>query len=369
MNRLVGWNPKWYHPGESLWSVANKLAFATCASVADVLRILAGVVERCREGWLFPSADQAVSVCEDLGLPLRVAKGQLFADVQGLPSLQEREHWKLGIRYCPQCLDGFVHRTVFQDTRVLECPVHRTPLLEGCPACKSAIDPACGAPWSCAFCGMVLAVPGRAWIRQFGGGPGLKAVPALAPAPAASSPLGMPAEPLRRWVAQIAYEEHSAIWSTLLGPHAQCARKDMDVCNVDMMPTPFTCPVAGAAWLSAKLMGIVPQFSSGAWAPKVPRGASGLGAAVFLVVTLPPDAVDGAVRALVRQWTLGLLEAFVTAAEAGKSFADWPGPGLSLPAPDPSIYGRLEALTDRAGRKCGFSRAADVPQLEKRRGT
>ncbi|MBE7940095.1 MULTISPECIES: ATP-binding protein [Ramlibacter] len=79
-NGLVGWNPRWFQPGESLWSVANKVAFTASASVSDVLRLLAGVLDRCREGWLFPTTDQAVDVCELIGLPMTAAKGQLFAE-------------------------------------------------------------------------------------------------------------------------------------------------------------------------------------------------------------------------------------------------------------------------------------------------
>jgi hypothetical protein len=362
---LVGWNPRWFQPGESLWSVANKVAFTACASVSDVLRLLAGVLDRCREGWLFPTTDQAVEVCELMGLPMTAAKGQLFADVRGLPDLREREHWQLAIRYCAHCLAGFVHRTAFQDRRVTCCPVHGTRLLEGCPACGSALDPASKEPWSCAFCGMVLAAPGRFWARQFLQGPTLRSAPEGRP-PAPVWPLGMPETLLRRWVGRIAYEEHSAIWSTLLGAHVECTAKDMDLCNVDQMPTVFTCPVAGAAWMSAKTMGIQPQFAGGAWAVKNPSGGAGLTNAVFLVMTLPADQVDGAVRALVRQWALELLEAFAAAAEAGECFADWPEGSFRLPMHDATIYRRLGNLAARAGRCCGFHALKSSRMTKKR---
>lgn len=363
MSRLLGWSPQWYQPGESLWSVANKLAFATCASVADVLRILAGVLDRCREAWLFPGADQAVTVCEELGLPLKTAKGQLFADVRGVPELREREHWQLGIRYCLPCLQGFAHRTIFQDLRVTHCPVHRVRLLAGCPVCKTALDPACDEPWSCSHCGAQLVWPSKEWTRRFREGPVLAACPDTSPPPAAVHPLDMPDPMLRRWVAEIAYEEHAAIWSTLLGTHEACVQKDVDVLNVDRMPTRFTCPVAGAAWMSAKTMGIRPQFSSGAWVVKNPSAATELANATYLVGRLPADKVDRAVRALVRQWTLELLDAFVAAAQAGHTFADWSGGSLRLPRNRAGVYDRLGVLAAEGGSRCGFTGGVSTPNL------
>ena len=357
MTALVGWNTRWYQPGESLWSVANKLAYAACASVKDVLYLLA-VVADSREAWLFPSTDQAIAVCELLELPLSLAKGQLFADVCGLPGLQEREHWQLGVRYCPHCIQGFVHRTAFQDLRQTHCPVHQAPLLSGCPACKSSLDPACEQPWSCSHCGLELVGPGTAWTRQFKAGPTLEPVTAMHPVVPAVQPIWMPDQLLRRWVAQVAFEEHSALWSTLLGEHAACTHKDFDVCNVDSMPTRFTCPVAGAAWLSAKSMGIRPQFYGGGWPATRPEAGAGLANAVFLVSTLPAEEVDAAVRALVRQWSLELLEAFGSAAEAGETYANWASGPLRLPKRDRSIYKRIADSSARAGRGCGFTSSA-----------
>lgn len=365
MSALVGWKPGWYQPGESLWSVANKLAYAACASVRDVLRLLAGVVDHCREGWLFPTTDQAVAVCELLEVPLTAAKGQLFADVRGLPSLEEREHWQIGIRYCPHCLAGFVHRTAFQDLRLTHCPVHQVPLLAGCPKCKSALDPAGPSPWACSFCAYELVMPGAAYPKQFRAGPVLKTFPARPPAVLAR-PITMPQRVLQEWAARIAYEEHSAIWSTLLGDHADCTQKDFDVCNVDFMPARFTCPVAGAAWMSAKTFGIRPQFASGGFFLKNPSAGAGLVSAVFLATTVDAGDVDARVRALVRLWTLDLLEAFAAAAAAGQTCADWDGGTWPLPDPDVAIYDRLASAAARAAAGCRF-KAPDASRHAKHR--
>jgi hypothetical protein len=355
VSELIAWKRSWYQPGESLWSVANKLAYAACASVQDVLRILAGVLDHCREGWLFPTTERAIAVCELLEVPLSDAKGALFADVRGLPSLQERERWQIGIRYCPRCIEGFVHRTAFQDLRLTHCLVHQVPLQAGCPKCKSALDPAGPSPWACSFCGYELVSPGAGWTRKFRDGPVLKPCAPAKPPAVAARPITLRSKVLQEWVAQVAYEEHSAIWSSLLGTHAGCTHKDFDVCNVDFMPARFTCPIAGAAWLSAKTFGIRPQFASGGFFLKNPCAGAGLDTAAFLATTLPAVDVDRQVRALVRMWTLDLLEAFAAAAAAGKSCADWDGGTWPLPDPDPPIYDRLATAAGQAAARCGFS--------------
>lgn len=366
MTALVAWKTRWYQPGESLWSVANKLAYAACASVRDVLGLLAGVADRCREGWLFPSTEQAVAVCELLGVPLDHAKGRLFADVHGLPDLQEREHWQLAIRYCPQCLEGFVHRTAFQDRRVTHCPVHQVPLQGGCPACRSPLDPLGQAPWTCCRCGYELVAPGLTWTRQFRAGPVLKVVAQAAKAEAGPQPLLIPSPLLREWVAHGAYEEHSAIWSTLLGPHAACTHQDLDVFNANEMPARFTCPVAGAAWLSAKTFGIRPQFSAGGWVMPKPSSSAGLETGMFLATTLPVSDADIQVRALVRCWTLDLLKAFAAAAKAGKTVAVWDGGTWPVPPARAAIFRQLATVTAQAGAQCGFRRA-DPSRIAKSR--
>jgi hypothetical protein len=50
------------------------------------------------------------------------------------------------------------------------------------------------------------------------------------------------------------------------------------------------------------------QFSAGAWAKK-PSAGVGVTNAIFLLATLSEHEVEGAVRAVVRQWTLELLQA------------------------------------------------------------
>ena len=192
------------------------------------------------------------------------------------------------------------------------------------------------------------------WHQQFSKGPVLKAFPDSNSLLVPVSPLEMSELRLRRWVAHIAYEEHAAIWSTLLGAHADCTKTDMDVFNGNEMPTRFTCPVAGAAWMSARMMGIEPQFSSGRWVVPRPRGGAGLTNAVFLVGVLPAAEVEEMVRVLVRKWTLELLAAFTSAAEAGQSFADWPGESARLPEKDQSIYVRYADIAGRADKLCGF---------------
>lgn len=117
--------------------------------------------------------------------------------------------------------------------------------------------------------------------------------------------------------------------------------------------------------MSAKTMGIAPQVFSGKWMPKTPSGAAGLQTAVFNVFELPAEKVDETVRALVRQWTLELLEAFLAAAESGRWFATWDGPSPELAPWTPSIYARLRRLVDRGDRCCGFRADTAVAHRKK----
>jgi hypothetical protein len=354
MSDIVNWNPRWYQAGESLWSVANKLAWAASASVADVLAILAGVVKRCREAWLFPSMEQARVLCGHLGLSVEVAKGQLFADICGMPKLQEREHWQIGIRFCPICLEGFVHRTHFQDRRVTHCLAHGVPLQEGCPACGAHLDPMCKQAWCCSYCSTVLSIPGNSWPSQFRQGPSQQVLQGPWTAPDQSPVWRCP--PTRRRLGELAYEEHSAIWSVYLGTHAGCARRELDCINAFAMPVRFKCPVACAAVMTATMLGIAPQFVSGAWVDPRPRAALALGILESTLLWEVPSAeLQTRVRDMTRLWVLEAIEAFVAAALLGKEVAHW-HPSLSLAASKSHsrIYERLEQAATAADSFCGF---------------
>ena len=353
--KLHDWNPAWYQPGESVWSVANKLAFVAAASVTDVFEQLAGVLRRAREAWLFPRPEQAASIRSSLQLPEGLGS-LLFADDSGLPSLTERCTWQLAIRYCPQCLQGFVHRVAFQDIRISSCPVHACPLTDICPSCSSPLDPLCPQAWTCSDCGHTLVEPGAGWPALFRGSRGgtFLALPAAAQAPVSS---GWGTYVDRRRVVQDAYEEHSALCSALLGRHHTCLRGESEAATVSGPPVFFDCPLAAGALFLAGQLGFVAQCADGAWVPGRPFVAPALRNLEVVLQKVPVTQHHVAVRNMTRAWFAEVVETFKRAAEAGEPSAVW------VPRAEPWLEGHrrlnksvaageMRRLAIQASRNC-----------------
>lgn len=142
MTTLV-WRPQWHRPGESFWSLLNKLSFANDAPVHTVLAYLVGSAKALRAMTLTVEPRVAARICEALGLALSCA-AQLFAGVRPVP-LDVRQWLQIGLRWCPQCLEAGFHSNVFQDWRALKCPWHGCEVLD-CPRCRCAVDPVSAAP-------------------------------------------------------------------------------------------------------------------------------------------------------------------------------------------------------------------------------
>jgi hypothetical protein len=340
------WNPAWFQPGESLWSVASKLAFVACSSLAEVLDILGGVVRQLREAWLFPTADHAARICRSLELPWELGQ-QMFAGHAGLPDLKERAHWQLAIRYCPVCQAAFVHRTIFQDRRVAQCPVHGCALAELCPNCTSPIDPLGIGAWVCNSCEQPFVDPTGSWLEQFRSGTGARVAPAKTP------PTNYYIPPLpggtyvdrRNWAHQ-AFEEHAVLASVLLGPHLRCAEHEYDAqgCGHSAF---FDCPLAAAVLMTANHLGIHAQSNQGGWVPSRPHisHAEALAHLEYILCFSPADRHAELARALTRAWLGEALSAFLAAAQAGHDQAVW------RPSPDPrrhSETGRLKPVATDA---------------------
>lgn len=318
--RLHDWNPAWYQPGESLWSVANKLAFVAAASVAEVFADLAGVFRHAREAWLFPRPAQAQAIRASLELPHGLGRS-IFAVEDGAPDLEERSHWQLAIRFCPTCLAGFMHQVAFQDLRIARCPVHHCELTDLCPVCRSPLDPLCPEAWTCADCGHRLVTPGLRWPAEFSAGPAQAA-------PAARSRPGTTVSPGwghvdRRRVVQDAYEEHSALCSAFLGRHHACLSREGYAAMASGPSVFFDCPLASGALFLASQLGFAAQCSDGAWIPARPWANPALTALEALLWNLPQDQQRRAARAVTRAWFAEVLESFTQAAAAGRPQAIW----------------------------------------------
>ncbi len=359
--KLHDWNPAWYQPGESLWSVANKLAFAAAASVAEVFAELAGVFRQAREAWLFPQPAHAQRIRAGLQLPEGL-QGRLFAAETGRPDLTERFHWQLAVRFCPACLEGFVHRLAFQDVRIARCPVHQCELTDLCPVCHSPLDPLCPEAWTCADCGHRLVSPGVHWPAQFREGPLTVAVP-KARRPQVSTGWG---HVDRRRVVQDAYEEHSALCSALLGRHDACLRREGYAAMASGPSVFFDCPLAAGSLFLASQLGFAAQCADGAWVPARPWANPALTTLEALLWNIPPEQQRQVTRAVTRVWFVEVMESFTQAAAAGQPAAMWAprterwtasrqqlNDSVSTPA--------LRSLAAQADQNCRFVRSHAVP--------
>lgn len=357
---LLPWNPKWYRSGESLWSVANKIAFVACCSLEQVLEHLAGVVRQMRETWLFPEARNAKAICEGLQLPFDTARG-MVAGWTGLPGLEERPCWQLAIRYCPLCLAGCLHRTEFQHRSAKDCPVHQCALTDRCPHCWSPIDPLCQQAWTCNDCGQALVEPGAGFLARFRTGPsGL-----LRPVPCAGFATGFPAAPDfhvdRRLAVQHVFEEHAALTSVLLRQHLGCAERERDAMASRGHSSFFDCPLAAAMLMAATQLGINAQCNHGGWVPSKAHTsqACALQHLEVLLSATPTADQEQVARQLARAWVYEALLAFVAAVGAGTDLAVWrPSPNPLLneatgqfrpPVKDAEVW-KLQAVAARGCR-------------------
>ncbi len=355
------WNPAWFHQEESCWSLANKLAFACDCSVDEVLEYLAGAIPRQREAFLFPDVVTAIEICSSLDLDLALASRTLFAAVGGRPSFEEREPWQIGIRFCPDCLVGMVHRKYFQDVRHSHCLTHGTVLQEYCPSCDRHVDPLCRAPWTCNFCHCNLVHPGRNWLDAFRrGATKSRAVGVATSVPTrrskflskAHSCWGTPVD--RFWVGEVAFEEHAALTHVFLGKHRSCMANESEVAMAAAVrPVAFLCPLAAAALCLGKRLGIEVQGSKGAWPNFKPfaSGADALYHLEHLLALAPAQQHEQTIRACVLSWFQESLEVFMEAAAEGDEFGHW------IPSPDPRLApapraSKVEDLVSKAEGLC-----------------
>lgn len=352
---LYSWNPAWYQPGESFWSVANKLAFVSTSTVAEVFVQLAGVHRNARESWLFPNEAHAATARASLHLPVGMGS-QLFADVSGAPDLSTRCEWQLAIRHCPLCFEGFVHRLVFQDIRTRCCPVHGCELVDVCPSCLAPLDPLCPEAWTCSDCLQPLVDPGRGWAAKFSSGRGGFVTPRLQGGLTPPQVLVWGVQVDRRRVVQDAYEEHSAICAALLGRHHDCIPGESEAAMVNGPQVYFDCPLAASALFLAGQLGFVAQCADGAWIPPKPRGTPALRVLESLLSKVAAAHHPEVTRVLARKWFTEILGTFSEASARGEPSACW-SPRVPSLGPDDAVnrHGpvqKLHHLAAQAGKVC-----------------
>lgn len=264
------WSPKWYCAGASLWALAARIAFVSTASIRTVIEFLVGPALTHRALMWFGSRGTIARVGEQLRLPPQWA-ASAFCSISALP-LSERVHYRLALRWCPECLAMSYHSPLFQDVRVVECPVHKTPLLERCPSCKRFIDPLAMHPWCCPACHQVLAPAPTNWRQAF-----VDLCPPVGTVERSAVPWARAEDGASLWVAPAGlqglddpyamnmglFEYLSALWECI-GDHRQCALRENVAAMGQYRNFEFQCPVA-AAFLRAGLVLGIESEPRGGW--------------------------------------------------------------------------------------------------------
>ena len=337
------WNPAWYRTGESLWSLANKLAFVNHTSAASVLQLLTGLAPRfLRSTLLAPSAAVAVAVCEALQLSAAVSK-YLFAGLRPL-NISLRQYLSFGVRWCPECLAQSFHAALFQDWRISKCPWHGCPLLELCPTCGRAVDPLSLSAWTCNFCSTPLHRAPRNWISAFKmkldaeyvavSGQDCFDLQEVAESPllthyywkggGGGDPEGMPLNQSGILVKEWAYEEVAALTDSLLADHWGCFPNELTASMPQYSPVAFGCPVAGSLVCVAAWFDCMAEAVNGRWVGgDRPSGGKANASLDWAMWSTPQWACRVVVRENVRAWFAEALPVFTGAAADNHSSADW----------------------------------------------
>lgn len=320
------WTPRWYVEGISLWALAARIAFVSTATILTVLEYLVGASRAHRALLWFGSRGTIARVGEQLYLPPQWSSATFCS--QGPLQLHEREHYRLALRWCPQCLASWYHSPLFQDARVAECPAHKVPLLERCLYCSRFVDPLAIRPWSCAECRKPLAdLPGD-WSVGFT----TDCVPVVA-AERQHVPWRRADDGASLWVGADGtqvfsddqyetnmwlFEQLSALWDHIAGGHRQCAHGEA-IASMGQYSgaRAFTCPVASAFLQAGLAMGIEPEPLA-KW-PSF-RGSTPLWAADRSV---PAGAQPLVAREQLRLFILDALEHLGSVARKGWSEAFW----------------------------------------------
>lgn len=358
MSRL-NWIPGWYQPGESLWSVANKLAYVYATGVSDILALLAGVGSRGREGWLFPRREQAPSMLSSLEIQ-EGPEVRLFAGTAEQVELAERFNWQLAIRYCPQCLEGYVHQLRFQDCRAERCLIHGCELLDRCPHCGGFLDPLCPMAWTCSYCGQPLVQVGPNWLEGFRTKTGGKVSTLSAQLIRHEKPVwGEYVDP--QVVAHHTYEAHAALAAHVLGEHSDCVPRELQEASMSTSANVhFECPVASSVVFLAHQLGFDGQCTDGAWIPVKATRTNALTALMADIAAIPSIQHRDVVRATVQRWLVEMLEAMSQAADSGHRSAVW-APGLVRePASQVAVNKQLHSsrLSQAVSRASSFCKAS-----------
>jgi len=137
-------------PGESFWSVSHKICYLNALSGRAYAQLIPSKnPKRCQTMSMPDGSRQCIfdlrfgrgydldRIADDIGADGEWVSRATFDAVSHMRVMSPATCYHL--RFCPICIEGGYHWTVFQLSEETHCCVHRERLLQGCPKCGRAI--------------------------------------------------------------------------------------------------------------------------------------------------------------------------------------------------------------------------------------
>jgi len=320
---IAGWNPAWYRDGESLISLALKVAYGNSTTVGAVLERLVGAATSNRLPTMFPDFATAERVCKTLELPAGVATTMFVA--VGRPSLQIRERSCLALRWCPSCLFERYHAWDFHDWTHGTCLVHGDRLMDRCPRCNRHVDPLMLIGWHCPVCSHPFAPDlGSDWQRTLRRATSADRTSETMRRCSADieieqalnglvvsclQPLGRHESNMENWVysheaaaiRRQAWEQCSAVVDCLYGEHQACVSAELAAQHLEYQVTSFECPLGAAVAQTLAWLGCAHERCMG-WPDSTFSGSNALPVLWHAVSGVPNWLSTLLVREATKEW-------------------------------------------------------------------
>jgi hypothetical protein len=353
---VPGWHSGWYRKGESVLSVALKLAHGNFGVAADALRGLVRAKPSHRLPTMFPSAETASRACALLGLP-REAATSLFAGV-GVPVAAQRDRLGNALRWCPTCMSQRYHSWLFQDWQRTHCVWHADALLNRCPRCGLIVDPFLMSGWTCPNCRQPFAEPlGLDWVRVL-----CRPVDAeICPEDEVDRRLGLSVDrredlisvTLRHrqtnstvdraalkwheaaWLRCQAWEQCSAIVDSLFADHRDCVANEWIAGRTEFAITSFACPLGAGVRQVLAWLGCQHERVEG-WPSSKMSMNDDFGAYARAMEAAPSWLVPVLGREVIKDWLGNAIEQFSGAARLPHGQLAW------RPRQEPLISWRID---------------------------
>ncbi len=160
---------------ESLWILVQRFAYLNAVSVKEIFDLFAArgtEPPRLSSSSKFRSFSEYNQLDSErfrilLGVPRNILDNAVVSAFQIVPPVplklprgnRTRRPPEI-LRYCPQCIKSGFHSAIFQLEWIIQCPIHRIPLVEQCPKCRKPLlyglyKEALANPFGCS-CGYLL---------------------------------------------------------------------------------------------------------------------------------------------------------------------------------------------------------------------